>query len=1160
MEMLREKGSLELTALVAAVFMAVGAAEAAGWWSGDGESPFAKISDDLVTEHIDFASRQKKPLTVFVTAFGVGQREVVELKERFGYTPVLFPTSGRDSANPWETSRRTGKPYKPYLPSMDEPAWRERADAILAKLPECDAIMIGKTSPALFPASDRERIFARVREGAGLLVISKNDAKVDIEGVELAEIKPDAFFPVDLVPNLRGVKLYEGTLGKGKVLEVVYMNPPFDIAPNRAFANGWLEPLTPYESEDPLYYDFCHAFLGKCLWHVAGKPSGEVAGRTVDAYDFMGGKVDAPDYPKGLPNSARLAVEKSLDAHGNVVDYRVVAARGDAAESIESFSFVRDAWKPGETLVGSVRVKGRGDVSISLVDEYGREIYRGAFAGVEGDRPLSVSFPHQKSRFARAVATLTANGRTADAAMFNLYFNTVACDKDDFCFSIWSDHASKSRVSKIGLRQMRKAGIDNMMECFLTYGGVTPERRAEVPRAVHEAGLNYSIYVEHRVRGSTRKEDFYGKKCKLFDRWYRYLDKGEIPPSGEKPVRQPDGSMKSYCRLKTYRQDSAAGAKDLGVYFYNLGDENDLAHHGNVNLENCFCGECQSHFREYLRNTYGSLEKLNAEYRTKYASWDEIVAMPFVESAKKRRLSLWMDFRAFMEEQFVNLHLYSKAEIQEVDPDAPIGSEGYVYPHNSFTGYCFYKLLPHFTFGAPYFNDRDVHAMRYLAPGAAKAAWYGTYESENVPAISRRTPWQYLFAGLNGAFWWTADFTPSACSFSNCGIFRPDLTFLGHFSASAEEMSFIRDSGLGKMLHGAKPADGRVAVHYSNPCLHASTLNPGMTTWELSHQDFAAAFNECSVPYWFLSPPEIEKAGGIPGSVKVLALPYSQALSDVECAAMRGFVERGGLLLADEMPGMMDEHGALRGASPLADLFGEPLELKKTGKGAAVLLGDYIRGLDGRVGAGTAGGVAAGVGRYLALFGVNPVARVTDENGTLRHADLWKKDKTLFACMMGPAESLGRMARAGGAESGTRRAAMLGDSAVRRIRLARPVYAYDIGNGGRFIGRSDSFDIRLEKTVGRVIAFTGKRLEAPELKLSADRVKPGERLECSVSRINGCALVSVLGPDGRETFRDRRTSSPASFAPAWNDPKGRYVFRVRSALGGFVAEREFYVE
>lgn len=1144
-------------AVAVAVLSVGGQAVAAGWWSGDGEPPFGKISDELVTEHIDFASRQKRPLTVFVTAFGIGQREVVELKERFAYTPVLFPTHTKISANPWETARRTGKPYSPYLPSMDEPAWREKAEELLAKLPSCDAVLIGKTDPALFPAGDRERIFARVREGAGMVFVAPSFEKVDLEGVELAELSPDAFFPVDLVPSLRGLRLYEGKLGKGRVLEIVYKNPPYDIMPKRA-EKSWLETLTPSESEDPLYYDFCHAFLGKCLWRVCGRgDSAAGARKTENTYNAMGLETD----PKSL--SAVLKVTRWEDGDGNTVDYAVSDAKPAAAARRLSVAFEKDAYKPGEKIPCRVALPLPGDLRVSLVDEYGREIWRRDFAGASGDMSFDISFPHAKSRFAQVSATLRGGGRVADEAFAKLYFNTVANDRDDFCFSIWSDHFSKSRVSKIGLAQLRRSGIDNVMETALTYGGVTPERRAMVPRVVHEAGMNYSIYINHTCRGPGKKEDAFSKNCHVFDRWDKFLANGRkiVEEGGRKPTKCPDGSEVSYVRLKTYRQDTAAGAKDLGVYFYNLGDENDLAHHGNVNLENCFCDECQKRFRAYLRRMYGTLEKMNAEYRSKYASWDDVKALPFVEAAKKRRIPLWVDFRSFMEDQFVNLHLYAKAEVEEIDPGAVIGSEGYVYPHNSFTGYCFYKLLPHFSFGAPYFNDRDVHAVRqYLAPGSAKAAWYGTYESENTPAISRRTPWQYLFAGLDGAFWWYSCFTQTSGAFHNCCIFRPDMTLLDHYAASCSEMRFIRESGLGKMLHAAKPAGDAVAVHYSNPCLHASTVNPGMTTWELSHQDFAAVFNECSVPYEFLSPPEIEKAGGVPSKYKVLALPYSQALSDAEVSAFVAFVERGGLLLADEIPGAMDEHCAPRADNPLAALFGETLVPKRVGKGATVLTGDYIRGLENRVGAGSAGGIAAGMMRYLSAFGVRPAAKVTDECGSMRHADIWEKGGTTFVCMMGPAESLGKMARAGGAESNTRRAAILGDSAIRRITLPKAMHAYDIGKGGRYIGFSDRQEVRLEKTVGRVIAFTEKKLSAPELALSAKSVRPGETIECAVSQINGCALVSVLDPDGREVFADRLTASPARFSPAWNEKKGTYLVRVKSALGGFAAERKFKVE
>jgi hypothetical protein len=144
--------------------------------------------------------------------------------------------------------------------------------------------------------------------------------------------------------------------------------------------------------------------------------------------------------------------------------------------------------------------------------------------------------------------------------------------------------------------------------------------------------------------------------------------------------------------------------------------------------------------------------------------------------------------------------------------------------------------------------------------------------------------------------------------------------------------------------------------------MHASTINPMSTTWELSHGDFSAALAEAGIGYRFRDPQSLE--AGIPETVKAFLLPCSQALSQRECDELRKFVVRGGVLVADVLPGLMTEHCAFREASPLADVFDEtPLVVKRTGRGYAVLLGDYIHGIDMRIAENSAGGLAEGLRR-----------------------------------------------------------------------------------------------------------------------------------------------------------------------------------------------------
>ena len=80
------------------------------------------------------------------------------------------------------------------------------------------------------------------------------------------------------------------------------------------------------------------------------------------------------------------------------------------------------------------------------------------------------------------------------------------------------------------------------------------------------------------------------------------------------------------------------------------------------------------------------------------------------------------------------------------------------------------------------------------------------------------------------------------------------------------------------------------------------------------------ALEDAGYQYDLLTTEQIE--GGKLSGYRVLILPDSIALSDGEVAAMRKFVESGGLLLSDVETGLMDSHARWQAAGRLDDVLG----------------------------------------------------------------------------------------------------------------------------------------------------------------------------------------------------------------------------------------------
>ena len=94
----------------------------------------------------------------------------------------------------------------------------------------------------------------------------------------------------------------------------------------------------------------------------------------------------------------------------------------------------------------------------------------------------------------------------------------------------------------------------------------------------------------------------------------------------------------------------------------------------------------------------------------------------------------------------------------------------------------------------------------------------------------------------------------------------------------------------------------------------------GGTSFPANRDGWVSVLDDLGLSFRFVAAPQVE-AGALQGK-RVFVLPYSAALSDREVAAIRRFVEEGGVLLADGAAGLFDEHVAWRETGALDALFG----------------------------------------------------------------------------------------------------------------------------------------------------------------------------------------------------------------------------------------------
>lgn len=128
----------------------------------------------------------------------------------------------------------------------------------------------------------------------------------------------------------------------------------------------------------------------------------------------------------------------------------------------------------------------------------------------------------------------------------------------------------------------------------------------------------------------------------------------------------------------TYKKYSPLLAKKIAERYKN--NENIVMWH--INNEyggSCYCENCEKAFREWLKDRYGTLDKLNHAWNSAfwghtYYDWDEIVApnniSEHVNGGRSNFDGLTIDYKRFMSDSILNNFLAEKEQIKSVIPDA----------------------------------------------------------------------------------------------------------------------------------------------------------------------------------------------------------------------------------------------------------------------------------------------------------------------------------------------------------------------------------------------------------------------------------------------------------------------------------------------------------
>ena len=592
--------------------------------------------------------------------------------------------------------------------------------------------------------------------------------------------------------------------------------------------------------------------------------------------------------------------------------------------------------------------------------------------------------------------------------------------------------------------------------------------------------------------------------------------------------------------------------------FYNLGDEPgiaDLAAFWDFD----FSDHSLTEMRTWLKERYGTVAALNQQWDSAFKSWESVI--PDTTDAAMRRadhnFSSWSDFKEWMDISFARALKVGTDAVHSADPDAYSAIEGAQIP--GWGGYDYSLLTKVLDAVEP---DRGaIGIVRSLNPKMVvltTAFVQGPWEKHRV--------WSELLHGSRGLILWD----PKSEYVGKDGRVGP---------RGRDSHSYYTEirGGIGALLINSERQTDPIAIHYSQASLRTEWMleqRPKGEAWTKrsasSEEDssfrwlresYCRLIEDLGRQYKFVDSAQIEHGELLRSGYRVLILPRSTALSEAEAGAMREFVAKGGVLIADGRPGRYDQHARLLSKAHLSDLFAgsltAPLTARVSGQGKAIyvnldvvnyyqdrLLGreQNAHGLMGRV----LGENLAAPEIILSDQSGNPVVGVeihVFRNGGVRLVGL---QSNLEVSVAGPSPSLSN-------KRFERPQAVV-------LTLPGERYVYDV-RAARALGKLRRLTVQLDPYEPTILSVSTGAM--PPLVISTpSRLRLGEtgQISLSVSRRSGAALhvfhVDVVDPSGN-------IASPYSgniVAPngratvalplALNDKVGRWEIRVTDLLSG----------
>jgi len=570
------------------------------------------------------------------------------------------------------------------------------------------------------------------------------------------------------------------------------------------------------------------------------------------------------------------------------------------------------------------------------------------------------------------------------------------------------------------------------------------------------------------------------------------------------------------------------------------------------------------------------LARLNARYGTRFRTLQDVAAFYAAFEAWASslavdvhstdasqmagwNLSIWCDFREFMDQSVADAFARGREIARKYDPDGRFGPTGIHHP-GVFSGHNYAKLCKVVDIIVPYNIGNTPEIIRSLYPD--KCIQMGPSWFTGNQGV--RDIWNQLLNGDRGIIFWDNE-EPKHRFFT-----QDDRKPTQRAISLGPTLRQI-ESGIGKLLMALKRDNIKVALYYSHPAIRVSWWRQylplgrrwiELQSWHMYKQSWrnllrsswARLIEDCQLQYDFVSNEQVLDEDRLAsGPYKVLILPEVYALSDAEADKIRRFVCDGGIVIADHSAGVMDEHGKWRERSVLADLWDN--------QRAFYLDTSMLKYAWKRTKPGQERPMRKAVERILfEVAGLKPTLRVIGPDGEpLTAAEVHTFRAGPGVRVIGIDRSIQRHPEGPGGEKYADNSAFEKVEDV-TIVLDKPSCVYDI-LAGKYLGKHSELKVRLDPWVPTLWTLSDEPL--PALRVAA---RPGEdgvveiEVTCEPADVLRVARVEVFDPAGKAVehyaanLRVEAGRAVHSIPFALNDPAGDWKVVVRDVATGQATE------